>query len=103
MRRLIVGVAAGLLGGFTANLFTRAVAAANGGCEAPGAAPGPRRGHGMQPAQAGGHADRDATVKVGAIAYRAVTGHEPSRALEPRLGTAVHYAFSAGAGACYVA
>jgi hypothetical protein len=100
---MILGVAAGLLGGLAANLYTRAVAAANGGREAAGAAPGADRfGRGMQPAQAIGPADRDAAVQVGTAAYRAVTGGEPSAAIRPRLGTAAHYAFSAAAGAWYV-
>jgi hypothetical protein len=82
-----VGIAAGLIGGLAMNLFAAA-------------AKGARKGHGMQQPQAKGH--DDPAEKAGAIVYRAVVGHKPRRkALKRRLGRAMHYAFSAGAGLVY--
>ena len=102
LEQLALGVAAGLLAGAAMDLFAGAVSAATGGREADGAAPGPdRTGRGMQPPQAEGTSDEDAAVRVGAIAYRAVTGEEPSPPARPWLGTAAHYGFSITAGVCY--
>src|SRR3954468_14004430 len=96
------GIAAGLLGGLAMDLFARAVVAARHGREADGAAPGrDRAGRGAQPPQADGRAEDDATIKVGAIAYRALTGDDPNAAARHSLGSAAHYAFSATVGACY--
>lgn len=101
-QRALVGFAGGLLGAFAMNTFGRAVLASRNGREAAGAAPGADRlGRGVQPPQAEGLAEDDATVRVGTLAYRAVTGSEPSGAARPWLGTAAHYAFAATVGACY--
>lgn len=103
-QRCVIGCAAGLLGALTMNLFSRAVASAGNGREATGAAPGrDRTGRGVQPPQAEGMAEDDATVRVGTVAYGALTGRAPDLAMRPWLGTAVHYAFSAAVGACYAA
>ena len=97
-----IGFAGGLLAAFAMNLFARAVSSAGCGREAPGAAPGQDRvGRGVQPPQADGTADDDATVRVGMVAYRALTGSAPRRATRSWLGTAVHYAFGGTVGACY--
>lgn len=80
----------------------RHVGAATHGREASGAAPGRNRtGRGVQPPQADGRAEDDATVRVGTVAYRALTGEEPGRAARTWSGSAVHYAFAASVGACY--
>jgi uncharacterized membrane protein YagU involved in acid resistance len=84
-----VGIAAGLLGGLAMNLFARAAVAG-------------RAGHGVQPSQAKKRPTDDAAVRVGAAAYRTVTGHKPNRAARRRLGVATHYAFSATLGLFYV-
>ena len=98
----IIGFAGGLLGAVAMNLFSRAVSAARNGREATGAAPGyDRVGRGVQPPQADGAAEDDATVRVGTAAYRAVTGSAPDRATRSWLGTSMHYAFGGTAGACY--
>ena len=103
-KRGLVGFAGGLLGAFAMNLFARAVSAASDGHEATGAAPGTdRTRRGVQPAQAEGVAEDDATVRVGTLAYRALTGSEPPLAMRSWLGTAAHYAFSGTVGACYAA
>jgi uncharacterized membrane protein YagU involved in acid resistance len=39
---------------------------------------------------------------MGALAYRALTGHDPSAAARPWLGTAAHYGFSISASMPYV-
>jgi uncharacterized membrane protein YagU involved in acid resistance len=84
------------------NMFARCVAAAGNGREAPGAAPGRDRfGRGVQPPQARGTADQDATVKVGTAVYRTVAGDEPDRTTQQWLGTAAHLSFGAGAGCAY--
>jgi uncharacterized membrane protein YagU involved in acid resistance len=84
------------------NLYARAVRAINHGREAAGAAPGSNRnGRGMQPPQADQLADQDAAVRVGATAYRAASGHDPSRAAEPWLGSLAHYGFGTATGICY--
>jgi hypothetical protein len=102
VEQVMRGVAAGVLGAVVMNLFARAVAVLNNGAEADGAAPGgDRAGRGVQPPQADGRAAHDATVRVGTIAYRAVTGDEPSRSAQPWLGSAAHYGFSATVGVCY--
>jgi hypothetical protein len=101
-QRWLIGFAGGLVASLAMNLFSRAVAAAGDGREAAGAAPGQdRQGRGVQPPQAEHAAEDDAAVRVGAVAYRALTGNAPSRASRPWLGTAAHYAFGATVGACY--
>ena len=100
--RCLMGFAGGLIGALAMNLFSRAVSSAGNGREATGAAPGNDRvGRGVQPPQADGPAGDDATVRVGSIAYRTVTGRTPDHGIRPWLGTAVHYAFSGTIGACY--
>ena len=100
---MLTGVAAGLIAGWTMNMFSRAAAAVGGGREAPGAAPGRDRfGRGAQPPQALHTADRDAAVLVGSAVYRTVAGHDPNRGAQPWIGSAMHYAFSAAVGAAYV-
>jgi hypothetical protein len=101
-QRCVIGFAGGLLGAFAMNAFARAVDAATDGREAEGAAPGGDRvGRGVQPPQADGQADDDATVRVATAAYRALTDTEPSRAVRSWLGTGVHYAFSVTLGVGY--
>jgi hypothetical protein len=101
LARCAAGIAGGLLASVAMNMFARAVTAARGR-EADGAAPGAERhGRGVQPPQADGAAHDDAAVRVGATAYRAVTGREPDRDMYPWLGSAAHYAFGAAAGALY--
>jgi hypothetical protein len=101
-QRCLIGFAGGLVGALAMNLFSRAVSSAGNGREASGAAPGnDRAGRGVQPPQADGPASDDATVRVGTVGYRAVTGRTPDRETRPWLGTAVHYAFSGTIGACY--
>jgi uncharacterized membrane protein YagU involved in acid resistance len=98
----LIGLAGGLLGALAMNLFARAVRIGNHGLEAAGAAPGhDRDGRGMQPPQAEQCADQDAAVKAGTVAYRAVAGHNPRRAVQPWLGSAAHYGFGAATGLCY--
>ena len=81
-----IGIAAGLIGGLAMDLFASMTNA--------------RKGHGAQRPQAKG--SEDAAEKAGAIVYRAVVGHKPRRkAVKRRLGSAMHYAFSAGAGLAY--
>jgi hypothetical protein len=102
-RLALLGLAAGIAGGFTMNLFTRIASGATGGHEAEGAAPGPDRvGRGMQPPQADGRADEDAAVRLGTAVYGAVTGERPARVTRRALGTAAHYAFSAANGIAYM-
>jgi uncharacterized membrane protein YagU involved in acid resistance len=99
---LLAGLAGGLLGAFTTNLYAGAVSRITRGREARGAAPGSARsGRGMQPPQALHRADRDAAVQVGEIAYEAITFRAPPASAELRLGTAAHYAFSVSAGLAY--
>ncbi len=101
-RAALAGVAGGLLGSLAMDVFARAMRAANGGREASGAAPGSDRdGRGVQPPQAEHHAEDDAPSRVGAIAFRAVTGRPPGRRTRVRLGTAAHYGFGAAAGLLY--
>lgn len=103
-QQCLIGFAGGLLGGLAMNLFARAVTAAANGREATGAAPGhDRLGRGVQPPQADGPAEDDATVRVGTAAYGALTGGTPIRTTRSWLGTAVHYAFSGTVGSCYAA
>jgi putative membrane protein len=100
--RCLIGFVGGLLGAAAMNLFSRAVSSARNGREATGAAPGyDRVGRGVQPPQADGAAEEDATVRVGTAAYRAVTGSAPDRAKRSWLGTSMHYAFGGTVGACY--
>jgi hypothetical protein len=100
--QVLTGLAGGLLGAFTMNTFGRAVLASRNGREADGAAPGiDRVGRGVQPPQAEGSAEDDATVRAGSVAYRVVTGSEPDSDARPWLGSAAHYAFAATVGACY--
>jgi hypothetical protein len=102
LRRCLIGFAGGLLGGLAMNVFSRAVASLGNTREAKGAAPGlDRVGRGAQPPQADGVAEDDATVRVGTVAYRALTGRTPRRTIQSWLGTAVHYAFSGTVGAFY--
>ena len=99
---LLLGLAGGLLGSFAMNAFGRAVIARGNGREADGAAPGgDRTGRGVQPPQAEGTADQDATVRAGSMAYRAVTGEEPGRPAKRWLGSAAHYGFGGTVGAAY--
>jgi hypothetical protein len=101
-QRWLIGFAGGLLASLAMNLFARAVTTAGDGRETPGAAHGhDRTGRGVQPPQAEDTAEDDATVRVGTIAYRAVTGEAPSRATRSWLGTAAHYAFGGTVGACH--
>jgi hypothetical protein len=101
-RQCLMGFAGGLFGGLAMNLFAHAIGSAGRGREAKGAAPGGARfGHGVQPPQADGPARDDATVRVGTVTYRAVTGMTPDRATRSWLGTVVHYAFAGTVGACY--
>ncbi len=98
----LVGFAGGLLGAVAMDLFSRAVIAVRNGREATGAAPGhDRLGRGVQPPQAEGPAEHDATVRVGTAAYHALTASTPGRAAQSWLGTAVHYAFGGTVGAWY--
>jgi hypothetical protein len=97
-----MGLAGGLIGSLAMNLFARAVAAAREGHEGEGAAPGgDRTGRGVQPPQARGTADQDATVRASSILYRAVTGEDPSHRGQRWLGSAAHYTFGGGAGVAY--
>lgn len=99
---VLAGLAGGLAGGATMNLFSRMVSAATSGHEARGAAPGvDRSGRGVQPPQAAGLAEDDAPTRVGRTAHRLAAGIEPSRRVGLRLGTAAHYAFSASLGVAY--
>jgi hypothetical protein len=98
----LVGLAGGLIGGLAMNAYARAVSRATGGRESDGAAPGGDRvGRGMQPPQAHGQANEDAAVRVGSIAYRALTGHQPDPEIRCAVGSTAHYAFSAAAGVSY--
>jgi len=102
MRRLLVGVCAGLAAGFVMNQFSRAITGLTGGREGDAAAPGTNRvGRGAQPPQATAEAEQDAAVRVGTSAYEAVTGTRPPPSQELRLGTAAHYALSASLGVVY--
>jgi hypothetical protein len=97
-----MGFAGGLLGAFAMNVFSRAVTAARQGHEATGAAPGDDRvGRGVQPPQAMGAAEDDATVRVGAVAYRTLSDSSPRQPTRSWLGSVVHYAFGGAVGACY--
>jgi hypothetical protein len=99
---ILAGLAGGLAGAFVTNLYTRAISGATNGKEGEGAARGADRlGRGMQPPQALGAASNDATVQVGSIAYGAIVGSPPPPSYRAPLGTAAHYAFSAGAGLSY--
>jgi hypothetical protein len=103
LRACAVGTVAGVLGGLAMDTFVRLVNGMTYGHETRDAASGPHRvGRGMQPAQAEGRAEDDATVRLGSSAYEAVTGHEPERRRRLGLGSLVHYAFSTSAGVCYV-
>jgi uncharacterized membrane protein YagU involved in acid resistance len=103
-QQCVVGFAGGLVGALAMNLFSRALSSARGGRETPGGAPGrDRAGRGVQPPQAEGTAENDATVRVGTAAYRAMTNRTPGRATRSWLGTAVHYAFGGAMGAWYAA
>src|SRR3954465_5631914 len=86
---VLAGVAAGLIAGWTMNMFGRAAAAIGGGREAPGAAPGPGRSRRGAPApQALRTADCDASVLLGSAVYRTVAGHDPDRHVQPWIGSA---------------
>ena len=98
----IAGLAGGLLGALTTNLYARALSRVTGGHEARGAAPGrDRSGRGMQPPQALDRADRDAAVQVGSLAYKVTTSRTPPPASKVQLGAAAHYTFSATVGLIY--
>jgi putative membrane protein len=102
MRKVLIGLGAGLAAGYIMNVFARSMSGLTAGHEGHGAAPGPERvGRGAQPPQAKTNAGNDATVRVGSGAYQAVTGRRPARDTQLRLGSAVHYAFSASLGATY--
>ena len=102
LRYAVAGLAGGLLGSFAMNQWARLVSADSTRREAEGAAPGGDRvGRGVQPPQAEGAADEDATVRSASIAYRAVTGEEPDAATRRWLGSGMHYAFGAGVGVLY--
>jgi hypothetical protein len=102
MRKLLIGLGAGLAAGFVMNQFTRTVSGLSRGREGRGAAPGSERlGRGAQPPQAKTDASKDATVRVGTAAYEALTGERPAKQDEVKLGSAAHYAFSASLGAAY--
>jgi hypothetical protein len=102
-RLIATGVAAGVIAGVAMDTFSRLVSASGNGREAKGAAPGAdRTGRGVQPAQAEGHAEEDATVKAGTLAYEAITGDRPDRETRLWLGRAAHYGFSISAGVMYV-
>jgi hypothetical protein len=97
-----LGMAGGLLGSFAMNQFARVVSAGGTRREGEGAAPGGDRvGRGVQPPQAEGRAEEDATAQTGAAAYRAITGIEPDRDTRRRLGSAAHYAFGGAVGMAY--
>jgi putative membrane protein len=99
----IRGAVAGLAAGWAMDTFARVARAVRGGREARGAAPGVERdGRGAQPPQAMGSTDQDAAVRVGSAAYELLIGRRPPRHTRLRLGTAAHYAFSAGTGAFYI-
>jgi uncharacterized membrane protein YagU involved in acid resistance len=99
----MIGAAGGVLGARAMNLYAHGVRSINHGREAAGAAPGTDRdGRGMQPPQAQHRADQDAAVRIAAAAYRAVSGHHPSRAAQLSIGSAVHYGFGAATGIFYV-
>ena len=101
MKRVIIGVCAGVAAGFVMNQFSRAIGHLTGGREGRAAAPGRDRfGRGAQPPQAVAGAEQDAAVRVGTAVYEAVTGDRPRRD-ESQLGVAAHYAFSASLGAVY--
>jgi hypothetical protein len=100
--RCLVGLAGGVLGALAMNTFAHAVNTVSGGREADGAAPGGDRvGRGVQPPQADGRAENDAATRLGTVAYRAVSGSQPSPAARSWLGRGMHYAFSASLGVCY--
>lgn len=102
MTAAALGLAGGLLGSFAMNQFARVVSAGGTRREAEGAAPGGDRvGRGVQPPQAEGRAEEDAAVQSSAAAYRAITGIEPDRDTQRRLGTAAHYAFGGALGLAY--
>jgi uncharacterized membrane protein YagU involved in acid resistance len=99
---LLAGLVGGLIAGWTMNMFSRVAAIAGDGREAPGAAPGRDRfGRGAQPPQALRTADCDATILAGSAVYRAMAGRNPDRDVQPWIGSAMHYAFSAGLGMAY--
>ena len=96
------GALGGLAAGLAMNLFVRALEAAyeGDGSDPLSVGAGPA-GRGAQPLEAAGRPDDDAAARTGAAAYRTVTGVEPTRERRLWLGSAAHYAFAAGAGACY--
>jgi uncharacterized membrane protein YagU involved in acid resistance len=99
---ILAGLAGGLLGALVTNVYTRVTSTATGGHEGEGAAPGAHRaGRGMQPPQALHDANDDATIKVGSIAYQAITGRSTPASSRAALGAAAHYAFSTSAGLLY--
>ena len=102
MRRAAAGFAGGLLGALAMDAFARLVRSVNHGREADGAAPGlDRAGRGVQPPQAAGSTDQDATILAGTAVYRSITGDEPDRRTRHWLGSAIHYAFGGAVGLCY--
>jgi hypothetical protein len=102
-RLLATGLAAGVLAGMAMDTFSRLVSAFGNGREAKGAAPGAdRTGRGVQPAQAEGHAEDDATVRAGTIVYETITGDRPDHDTRLWLGRAAHYGLSISAAMVYV-
>jgi putative membrane protein len=102
VQRGLAGAAGGLMGASAMNAFARVVALARGGFEARGAAAGvDRDDRGVQPPQAIGAADEDATIIIGRGMARQLCGHEPSRGATLWLGTFTHMGFGAAAGATY--
>src|SRR4051794_15268249 len=75
-RQVVVGLVGGLAGALAMNVYARAM--------------GDSRGHGVQPAQSEGD---DSAAEAGAVVYRQVTDHEPSRSEKQKMGSAAHYAF----------
>lgn len=97
-----IGMVAGMAGTLAMDAFAGVMAHATGGHEAEGAAPGAEReGRGVQPPQANGRAEEDATVRAGSLVFETVTGSPPAPREKLWLGTAAHYAFGAGAGLLY--
>lgn len=100
--RILAGLAGGVMATLAMDAYVWALSAGGRQREAEDATPGgDRLARGVQPAQAEGSSSHDAPVRVGAAAYRAVTGDEPERSVRPWLGTAAHYGLGLAAGLCY--
>jgi hypothetical protein len=99
---MVAGLAGGLAGAWMMNRFQELASGIRGGREASGAAPGePREGRGPQPAQAAGDASNDATARLASVASELTLGRPLARDARVRAGSAVHFAFGAGAGMTY--